>query len=744
MLERPLLYLVPPAAAALYCAVCLGIAPDLRLSLLFLAVFLFLTGFFIYRKYALAICGMLAAASLAFSGFAVYNHFVVESIRALSGRSMDIEAMLLEDPDIYEDSQRALLSVTQANGIDRTFRVQCYLPLTEEPLYAGDRIAVNVKFYRPSVSDGFDRAEYQAANRCFIAATYRENEEEQPSRFEVIGSARDSLRFLPQRIARAAKESITRMLAPRPAGLLTALLLGDKSGISDADSLSLRIAGLSHLIAVSGMHVGFLVAFCSLLGHRVGTLVSVPFILLFVPIAGATPSVVRAAIMYLITAGAFLLKKEASSLNSLFAALALLLLLNPYSIASLSLQLSFTATLGLILLAGPMQRRMMRPFYALPKPVQRLAALVVGSVSCTVCATIFTTPILLSAFGYVSILSLVSNLLVVGVTAVCFVGGFLLCLTAPFLPAVASLIAAVITPLLNYILHLCGWVAELPFGLINWSDGFGIAALVLSFAAVLVWLLIGARIKWRIVLPVLCVALGGITAAGAYDNRQHYTLTYLPCGSGQAILLSDAEGSMTLIDCAGDGGSRNAAEKVREWMQWNGFEQIDTLILTAVDRGHARDLPALLEHTQVERILMPDGCRETKYNGDLLALVRECGAEEVTAPLHLDAAAPVEVLPVCDGKLAVQIADRTLVLHSPTQKQLAAFLPTAGLTAPDVVISQRNMEDADLLRQMLTQTGAERLILQAATGDTLRHFEGVPIDSPYVSGEIRERYRKGG
>ena len=116
---------------------------------------------------------------------------------------------------------------------------------------------------------------------------------------------------------------------------------------------------------------------------------------------------------------------------------------------------------------------------------------------------------------------------------------------------------------------------------------------------------------------------------GAYYNRQHYSVTYLPCGSGQAIIVSDAVGNMTLIDCAGDGGYRNAAASVREWMQWNGFRQVDTLVLTAVDKGHARDLPELLQHTSVEQILIPNGCKETQHNKELLQLVAEADAEIV-------------------------------------------------------------------------------------------------------------------
>ena len=77
MLERPLIYLVPAIAAALFCAVCLDWAPSLMVSLLLLAVFLLLAGIFIYRNKAFALFGMLAAAHLAFCGFSIYNLYIV-------------------------------------------------------------------------------------------------------------------------------------------------------------------------------------------------------------------------------------------------------------------------------------------------------------------------------------------------------------------------------------------------------------------------------------------------------------------------------------------------------------------------------------------------------------------------------------------------------------------------------------------------------------------------------------------
>lgn len=746
MLKRPLIYLIPPIAAVFFCAVYLGVSIELSHAVLLLSLFLALAGAAVYHDRLFNICGVLAAASFAFCFFALYDAHISAPVRALNDQSLTIDATLVQDATVYEDNQRALLSAAPGDKLPGRFRTQCYLPLTETPLLAGDQVRVKVYFYIPGEREGFDRAVYQASNGCFIASAYQKDDEGEPVLFEQTGSSESAMRFLPQRIARRCRELIRETLPEREAGLLTALLLGDKSGISDADMLSIRVAGLSHLIAVSGLHMGFLVAFCTLLGKRIGTWLSIPLILIFVPIAGATPSVIRAAVMYLVAAAGFLLRKEANSLNSLFFALGLLLLMNPYAVASLSLQLSFLATLGLILFAGKMQRWMLRGTKNWPRLARKPAAVIAGALSCTICATMFTFPIILSAFGYVSILSLVSNLLVVGVTAVCFVLGFVLCAAAAVCPPLAKACAFVVRPLLAYILKVCSSVAAVPFGRVSWSDGFGVAAMVVAFGALFFCLLAGERVKRRVVLPGVCVVLCGITLAGAWYHGQRYTVTYLPSGDGQAILLSDTTRHLTVIDCAGDGSSHDAAAEIQEWMIWNGFDRIDTLILTAVDKGHSRDLPALLEYTTVDRICIPEGCRETKHNADLLALVREHDTWTIEQPTQLDdGAARVVLFPIADGKMGVLIADKILVLHSPTQKQLAAYYSETDriYTAPEIVIAQRGMADPDLLRLLIQTTGAERITLQATT-DVMHKFEGIPIQSPYFSGELRETYKKGG
>ena len=743
MTKRPVVFCMPVCAAAFFLGVLHGVRIDFRLLLLVMAAVLTLLAVFLERPRIRMLLVIALAAASAFAYLAIYDLVLVRPVQLLSGKTATVSAVVSHDPTVYEDSQRAVLRISAGDGLPRSFKTQCYLPLTEQPLRAGDVIRLTLTFYQSSNAEGFDRAAYQAADGCFIASSYAKNADTKdgsPVYFEVAGSKRDHLLFLPERLSSRCRTAIGQLLPKREGSLLSALLFGDKSTLTEEDSIALRKAGLSHLVAVSGLHVGFLVGFCFLLfGKKWGTPLSVLLILFFIPMSGATPSVIRAGIMYCIAAGAFCLKRQAYSLNSLFIALAVLLITNPYAIASLGLQLSFLSTLGLILLSGKMQHKLLQVSETWPRPLHRVFSVLAGALSCTICATLFTTPVLLSSFGYVSVLSLVSNLLVVGITGFCFVSGFAACILFPFLPGLAR-IGMFAAPFLRYILFVANRIAALPFGLIHWGDAFGIAAVLLFFAAVLLWILAGPKVRWRIVLPACCGVICLCTVLGSAYAARHYTVTYLPCGTGQAVLISRAGSDLTVVDCSGS-GHRDAAAKIREWMAWHEFSQIDTLILTAVDLGHARDLPQLLQNTPVGEIIIPTGCKQTKYNAGLLRLLDTTEVSVITAEgeMHVSDRLPLMVFPITDGKLGVQIDAHTLILHSPTQKQLTAFLEDNNKQGQILVLSQGHIADPDALRYAIAQTGAEGILL-ASGAPAISRFDGLPVVTPYETGEIQQVY----
>ena len=147
----------------------------------------------------------------------------------------------------------------------------------------------------------------------------------------------------------------------------------------------------------------------------------------------------------------------------------------------------------------------------------------------------------------------------------------------------------------------------------------------------------------------------------------------------------------------------------------------------------------------MDELLIPAGCRETKYNTELLALVKGAGAQEVSAEQTVSVGSvPLTVFPITDGKLGVQISDDVLVLHSATQKQLDGFLASQPdpPAAPEVVLAENNLEDADLLAHALDAVQAERLVVQAAFRDIADEYAGRPVESPYLTGEIVRQFEK--
>lgn len=744
MTGRPIVLCAGTAAAALFLAAQLGIPLDARILGLLLGLGVLALAFALtkprLRAALIAVCA--ACTSLLF--LCAYTSWVVAPVRSCNGRVLEITATLRSDPVIYEDNQRARLRVDPVGKAERPFQVYCYLPLTEEPLLAGDTVRLKARFYLASDSEGFDRAAYQAANGCFIATTCAKDADGKVLSFSWEVGDRDGLQNLPARIARACKARIDALYPGTTGALMRALLLGDRTALDHMDYAALRKAGLSHLVAVSGLHVGFLVSFCCLLfGRRWGSLFSILAIACFMPVAGLTPSVVRAGIMYLITVGGFFLKREADSLNSLFIALLILLAGNPYAILSLGLQLSFSATLGLILFAGPLQKQILQPLpKTAPSPVKSFCTVIAGTISCSICSLLFTTPFLLSSFGYVSVLSVLSNLVVSGVTAVCFVSGLLSCALYGFALPAARLMAGIATPLLRYIQYVANGVSRVPFGLLYCGDAFGLASLALFFAAVFTWLVRTKLRRAYTILTVCCAAMLISAAVGLYREHTRYSMTVLSCGDGEALIVSETGGEMVLVDC-GSSAYQTAADQVEEWMLWHGFDRIDTLVLTAVDLTHARDLPALMDIAKPASIAIPHGCKETKYNAELLLLLRntDVPVREVSAESVCAEELPVQAFPVTDGKLGVAIGEEVKVLHSPTQKQLAAYLQENDCAAPTAILSGRQVEDGELLRDALARLGTTHIILQSGWNG-LSGLDGITVSSTRDTGEQVYHYPK--
>ena len=172
-----------------------------------------------------------------------------------------------------------------------------------------------------------------------------------------------SPRWWPVRMGRAMQSRIAELFMGDEAGFLTAILTGDKSRLSDEGAAALSEAGLYHILAVSGMHCGFLLALVTYLTgkhrRRLTALCALPLLAFYAALTGGSPSVLRSCVMLAFLLAAPVCRRDSDGPTALLAALFLILLANPFAAASISLQLSFTAMAGILFLTPRLYRLLM-------------------------------------------------------------------------------------------------------------------------------------------------------------------------------------------------------------------------------------------------------------------------------------------------------------------------------------------------------------------------------------------------
>ena len=453
------------------------------------------------------------------------------------------------------------------------------------------------------------------------------------------GSA-GSLRWLPQRTARAMAERIDEIFSQDSAPFLTAILTGDRSGIPQKAGDDLSEVGLYHLLAISGMHCAYLMELLYLvLGRhrrRLTAFLGLPLLLFYALLSGASPSVLRACVMLSFLLFAPLFGRERDSLTAIFAALLLILLANPFAAASVSLQLSFAAIGGILWVTPKLS-----DWLGKGRDLGAAGRFVTGSVSVSLGAMVFTTPLCAVYFNSLTLISPVSNLLCLWCVGLIFCGGLLaVALSFLWLP-LGPVLAFVPGLLVRYLLWMAGLLARIPYHALYFSNPY------LKYWLGLLYLLFGiawlsrekGKRKWLLSagLSAACllyaVYLGSLRYAYGSLNAE-----VLDVGQGQSVILS-SQGDFALTDCGSLNRWKDAGGIAAEALQSAGCRQLRYLLLTHYDYDHVSGVQGLLARVGAETLLCPPDGGDTDAQAAILAAAEANGTEvrfiteETTLPL---------------------------------------------------------------------------------------------------------------
>ena len=421
--------------------------------------------------------------------------------------------------------------------------------------------------------------------------------------------SRNWLFTLAGRARRALNSTIARTLQGSPRALLRGLLLGQRGEVPDEVTVAFSDAGVIHVLAVSGLHVGLIIGifyalFSALRCPRTAaTLLTLALAAFYMVVVDLRPSVVRATIMAATVMGGRLLERDADLLNTIPFAGLIILIWDPRLLFELGFQLSFAATLSIVYLQGRLLS-LFCPFLSAASP--RWLRWTFSGLTVSLAAQLGTLPIVAYHFQKIPVISLAANLVVVPLVGIAVALGFTTALLSPLSAVLAKLYADANWLVLSVLIRLVGWAAALPMACFHVPQPPAHWILVYYL-----FLLLGANLKRsrsaaRIFLAGLLILLNLWVWKGAFPGGGRLKVIFFDVGQGDAALVSFPNGRRMLVD----GGERTLRHDCGErilcpYFQRNGIRHLDVVVMTHADNDHVGGLPSVLETMSVSLVLDP-------------------------------------------------------------------------------------------------------------------------------------------
>jgi competence protein ComEC len=417
----------------------------------------------------------------------------------------------------------------------------------------------------------------------------------------------------------ALLDNTYRLFHDPEASLLAGILFGVDTGLTRELQDAFKNTGTAHIIAISGFNIAiiagiFFSIFKNIFGERYGAALAIIGIFFYAFLVGGDPAVMRAAFMGSISLLARQLGRRNMGLNALVAVAFIMALINPLVLWDVGFQLSFFATLGLILYAEPFSNLTSGFISKITKSdMSALTRIINDYVILTFAAQLTTIPIMAYHFKRISLISFVANPFILPVQPAVMVISGLAVFTSLIIYPLGQLIAWIAWPFATYTIHAVEFFDSVPHASIYLGDSsiwivssFYIALLSVTFGwpGIKEWFnarkdsLRIATLTAILMLLFACTLVIWRSAGTAGDGEFH--VTFLEVGSADAILIQTPEGRNVLIN-----GGASASELSNELGRRLPFfsRKLDWLIIASTQENQLEALPRIVERYPPENVL---------------------------------------------------------------------------------------------------------------------------------------------
>ncbi|MGG6296548.1 ComEC/Rec2 family competence protein [Leptolyngbya sp. AN02str] len=572
-----------------------------------------------------------------------------------------------------------------------------YVTVPTEPnrvLYPGQMVAIRGRLYdpKPAVNPGgFDFQAYLARSGIFTGAfgetvenldgSGRFGEKRSLSR-RVVQPIRYGLWWVRQRVGRSHLQGLGQPEGP----LVSGMVLG-KGGADVPFDLRDTFAsvGLAHTLAASGFHVSLLLG-CFLfltqnLSGRSRLILGAVLLIGYAGLAGMQPSVLRATVMGLAVLLAMSLEHKTNPLGSLLLAGTVLLAINPLWIWDLGFQLSFLATLGLLVLVP-----------TLMKWLDWLPIVLGSSIAVPIAATVWTIPLQLYVFGVISPYSIGLNVVAAPLISIITLGGAISGAVAIVLPAVGGWLAALLKFPTVALIWMAEHVGQLPGSqFATGTISVGQVAILYGLFA-LVWWVSGVQRFWWIV-SLGCVGLVAIPAW--LGVQQRFQATILATADAPVMVIQKRDE----VGLIGGMSDRDAQFVVLPFLRKQGVNEIRWAIAPQL-RTQAPGWLQILKKMPIRALYNASGSALDPGDAEQQSLLQQLGKRQGQAHFLPNGEAialgstPVRLVNLNPLMLRFQLGEQIWLMIG-NQGQHA--VPPQLLSAATVIWSLGKFDNAELL-----------------------------------------------
>lgn len=487
--------------------------------------------------------------------------------------------------------------------VNSSLKTIVFAKSSEKNLKIGNLIEVNGKFDLPQKAKNpsqFDYAQHLKTKGIF-SIIYAEN-------VKVLKTHESYIWYIFQKI-NDLRENILKVhskyLTTKQLEILGGIVFGEKAvNIENSIKKEFISSGLLHLLAASGMNVGFI--FASVFGlfnfmrlkREFSFLAGGVSIFIYSIMTGFPPSIVRAMGMMELAIIGKLMEREINNIVLLLVVAAVTLTYNPLLITDVGFQLSFAATFGLLFMTEDCVSKL--------KPIPVWLS---GIIAVPVIAQLFVLPIQVYHFNNIAIYSIVANIVVVPVTGILSVSGFISCIFAliTFLGEKICFISNLINSrLIDFLLFTANKFSHIPDALF-YSPSISLSGVFLYyFLLILVGLFLKNKIKFKLFSVLFSIFLILILICG-FEKYAKYDIkiTFFSLEQGESTLIEYKNKMKILIDTGrGSNNDFNPANTViLPYLRDRGINKIDLLVLSHPDYSHIGGTKDFLEGVNVLKII---------------------------------------------------------------------------------------------------------------------------------------------